>query len=255
MVSSHASEETSVREGLAALARRVQTAGLVVATDGNVSARLRGGRFLITPTGVRKDAVTPESLVLCGASGSPCEARGNRPSSEVRMHVAIYEERSDVRVICHAHPPTAVALSLAGKEIAACLLPEILIAVGRVVTAPYSTPTSADQARAVRLPAREADAIVLDRHGSVTLGRTFDEAFHHLERLEWSARVTRDAWLVAGGAAGLQRLAPAEVEQLLEVRAKLQGKTRPDPCNLCGVCVAETRDAPAGSGARLGLLG
>jgi len=236
----HPTDEAAVRAGLAALAARVQAHGYVVATDGNCSARLPGGRFLITPSGVEKGNVRPQDLVLCLADGSPADPAGPGPSSEVRTHVAAYDERPDVQVVVHAHPPAAVALTLAGREVAACLLPEVLIAVGKVATAAYGTPTTRAQADAVRRVARDANAIVLDRHGSVTLGRSFAEAFWLLERLEWSARVTRDALLLAGQA-GMQRLPPGEVERLLDVRARLTGEPRRDPCNLCGACVGGAR--------------
>jgi L-fuculose-phosphate aldolase len=228
-----------IREDLASLAQRVQREGYVVATDGNCSARLPDGNVVITPSGVRKGDVQPEDLVLCAPDGRVLErGRGDRgPSSELKLHLTVYRVRDDVQVICHAHPKTAVALSLAGLEVASCLLPEILIAVGKLSTAPYGTPTTQAAADAVRLVCRDAQAIVLDRHGSVTLGRSFDEAFHLLERLEWAAQVTRDARQLAGPD-GLKRLPTGEVERLLDVRAQLSGEPRREPCNLCGTCIA-----------------
>ncbi|MFC1707649.1 class II aldolase/adducin family protein [Planctomycetota bacterium] len=173
--------EAALRDALAALSRRIQEHGYVVATDGNCSARMDDGRFLITPSGVRKGEVGASDLVLCNADGGPLEPPHAVPSSEARLHAVIYAERPDVGVVCHAHPTVTVALSLAGQEVAACLLPEILIAVGTVATATYGTPTTKRAAEVVRRVCRGANAIVLDRHGSVTLGRDCREAFHCLE--------------------------------------------------------------------------
>lgn len=209
--------------------------GYVVATDGNVSARLPGGRLLVTPSGVPKGEVRPEDFVLADARGEPLDAR-QRCSSEIRLHVAAYEERPDVCVVCHAHPPTCVAFSLAGLEIASCILPEIVIAVGTMPTSPYATPTTPHAANAIRALVKTADAIVLDRHGSVTVAADARRAFWLLERMEWAARVT----LMARQLGNVKQLGKPEIDELLEVRAKLGGKPRREPCNLCGACVAGT---------------
>jgi L-fuculose-phosphate aldolase len=210
--------------------------GYVVATDGNVSARLEGGRLLVTPSGVPKGELAPADFVVADAKGRPLDAGGPPVSSEIRLHVAAYQERPDIGVVCHAHPPTAVAFSLAGIEIASCILPEIVLAVGNVATAPYATPTTQAAAEAIRGVIRSCDAVVLDRHGSVTVGRDARAAFWLLERLEWAARVT----LMARQLGAVKTLPRGEIERLLEVRAKLGGRPRREPCNLCGACVAGT---------------
>jgi L-fuculose-phosphate aldolase len=231
-----ARSEADLRRDLADLCRRMAQGGYVVATDGNVSARLGDGRLLVTPSGAAKGELGPADFVLANERGEPLDP-ATRVSSEVRLHVAVYEERPEVRVVCHAHPPTAVAFSLAGIEVASCILPEIVIAVGELPTAPYATPTTQAAADVVRPLVRGgADAVILDRHGSVTLARDARAAFWLLERLEWAARVT----LMARQLGGVQKLPKGEVERLLEVRAKLSGKPRREPCNACGACVAGT---------------
>jgi L-fuculose-phosphate aldolase len=209
--------------------------GYVLATDGNVSARLAGGRLLVTPSGVPKGELRPEDFVLADEKGAPLDPRRSC-SSEIRLHVAAYEERPDIGVVCHAHPPTCVAFSLAGIEIASCILPEIIIAVGSLATAPYATPTTAAAADAIRSLVRGCDAIILDRHGSVTVAPDARRAFWLLERMEWAARVT----LMARQLGNVRTLPKPEVERLLEVRAKLSQKPRREPCNLCGACAAGT---------------
>ena len=223
-----------VREDLAALARRVQRHGYVVATDGNCSARLPDGNLLITPSGVRKGDVEPEDLVLCAPDGAVLEPGPNfrSPSSELKLHLTVYRERKDVRVICHAHPKTAVALSLAGLEVASCLLPEILIAVGKLSTAPYGTPTTQAAADAVRFVCQDAQAIVLDRHGSVTLGTNLMDAYKKLDMLEHTARIL---WLAHMARGGLAPLPDESVRKLLETRAMLGIKTRNTLETRCGM--------------------
>lgn len=233
--------EADLRRDLADLCRRMYAGGYVVATDGNVSARLGDGRMLVTPSGACKGDLGPGDFILADMQGRPLDPAGPRPSSEIALHVAAYEERPDVRVVCHAHPPTAVAFSLAGEEIAACILPEIVIGVGNVATAPYATPATRATADVCRPLFQTCDAIILDRHGSVTVARDARAAFYLLERVEWAARVT----LMARQLGHVRTLPKGEVEKLLAVRARLSGAPRRDPCNLCGACVAGTMPFPA----------
>jgi L-fuculose-phosphate aldolase len=231
-----AATEADLRGELAEVCRLMYRQGYIVATDGNVSARLGEDRLLVTPSGLCKGDMEPGDFVLADLRGEPIDPAGRRPSSEIRLHVAIYEERRDVRAVVHAHPPTCVAFSLAGIEVANCILPEIVIGVGEMRMAPYATPTTQAAADVVRPLVRSCDAIILDRHGSVTVGRDVRSAFYALERIEWAARVTH----LARQLGRVLTLPKPEVERLLEVRSKLTGRARRDPCNLCGACVAGT---------------
>ena len=89
--------------------------GYVVSNDGNVSVRVEPDKVLITPSGVGKGRMTPDMLVLCDLQGNVL-AGTRYPSSESKMHLMIYRERSDVMSVVHAHPlspqpfPSAAAL-------------------------------------------------------------------------------------------------------------------------------------------------
>ncbi|GIW71019.1 MAG: aldolase [Planctomycetota bacterium] len=192
--------EAELREQLVAAGALLERRGLIVATDGNLSARLPDGRLLVTPAGSRKGALRPEELVLCDPDGAPLGA-GARPSSEVRMHARLYAVRPEAGAVVHAHPPAVVALSLAGRQIAAAALPEVAEGIGEVALAPYAHPGTETLARRVAEAARQAEAVVLERHGALTLGRTVEEALLRMERLAWAGEVTLLACAAAGGAA------------------------------------------------------
>lgn len=229
--------EEDLRRRLAEVCWKLYARGYVVATDGNVSCRLPDGRLLVTPSGFCKGDLRPGDFVFTDLSGAPLDPRAPRPSGEIRLHVAAYEERADISCVLHAHPRTAVAFSLAGVELAACLLPEIVIGVGDIGTAPYATPTTQRAADAIRGLVKTCDAIILDRHGSVSVGPTIEHAYRNLERLEWAAEVTK----MARDLGGVKALPKGEVERLLEVRAKYIGEPRREPCNLCGGCLGTAR--------------
>src|SRR5207237_8203939 len=121
----------------------------------------------------------PGDFVVTDMKGAPLDPAAPKPSAELRLHLAAYEERPEVACVLHAHPKTAVAFSLAGVELAACVLPEIVIGVGNIATADYATPTTERAASAIRGLIKTCDAIILDRHGSVTVGKTVRQAFHN----------------------------------------------------------------------------
>lgn len=235
--SGHGKDEATLRRELTEVGHRTYRAGFAMATDGNLSHRLDGRRvdggcYLISPSGVCLGEIEPEDFVVIAADGRPVERHVERPpSSEYQMHLAIYETREDVDAILHSHPPIAIGLTVAGEVIAGCVLPEVIVGLGNIPTVPYSTPTTADTAEAVRAMIPRRDALMLDRHGSVTVDRTIVGAFRKLEKLEHAAHVT----LVAKQMGRIRQLPPEEVSKLLGMRERLGLPPIIPGCNDCGL--------------------
>lgn len=176
-----------VRIGAIAYAR-----GLLTSNDGNLSIRLPDGNILITPAGLCKGRLTPEDLLIVSPEGTIIEAAPNtglRPTSEQPMHLAALRLRPEMHAVLHAHPPYAVALTVAGYPIRDDLLPEVRMALGRVPTTEIALPSSPENAAAIRAHLGQNNALMLAQHGSLTLGKTLEEALIHLERLEHAAKV------------------------------------------------------------------
>lgn len=210
--------------------------GYIAAMDGNVSARLDDERVLVTPTGMHKGFIREDDLVITDLHGKLL--RGSKhPSSEFLMHELAYAQRDDVGAVVHAHPPITVALALAGVSLAQCVLSETCLVLGPILTAPYSTPTTEEVPQVLLPYVRQANAIVMDRHGAITLGRTLDEAYNRLEAMEHAAKITHAARALGPVAP----LPPVEVDKLQELARKLGIPRAPDPCTLCNAC-------PNGSG-------
>jgi L-fuculose-phosphate aldolase len=135
----------------------------------------------------------------------------------------------------HAHPPTAVALSIAGISLARCLLPEVVLALCLIPTTDYATPSRAEGAAVIRDLIARYDAVVLRRHGSLTVGTSPVDAYLKLEKLEATAVITKT--LVQLGHD--HPLPPEEVDKLVAWR-EAQGLMKPgqaeDLCRECGVC-------------------
>jgi L-fuculose-phosphate aldolase len=162
--------------------------GFIASSEGNVSVRLDSNRILVTPRGVHKGFLRPEHVVVTDLEG--CQLSGElSPSSELQIHLLVYQERRDVTAVVHAHPTMAIACSLTGMSLADGVLPEVIVGLGAIPTAPYSTPGTKEAAEAIRLLIRQFDAIILARHGSVTVGKNLLDAYSKLEMLEHSARI------------------------------------------------------------------
>ena len=83
---------------------------------GNVSARFEDG-FLITPSGLAYDRLTPSDIVFVGLEGTSTDAL--RPSSEWRMHCDIYRSGNEAGAVLHSHSTFATALSCLRLDIPA----------------------------------------------------------------------------------------------------------------------------------------
>jgi len=185
----------AARAALTEIGRRIWVKGFAAANDGNLSVRLGPGRFLTTATGSIKGFLAPEDLVVIDDAGRLVEGERN-PSSEIRMHLAVYEERPDIDAVVHAHPPTATGFATAGVDLDACVLPEIVATLGRVPTVPYGTPATPELADAVRPVVRSGHACLLANHGAVAYDVDPFAAYYHLERLEHYARILLTARLL-----------------------------------------------------------
>jgi L-fuculose-phosphate aldolase len=207
--------EMALRREICLIGRTMYDRGLVVACEGNVSARLGPDRILVTPTGMPKGGLTPDSLVVSDLTGAVvCGAR--RPSSEIRMHLLYYRARPDVMAVCHAHPPTATGFAAAGRALEQPILPEVIIGLGTVPLAAYGTPGTRELCAALEPLVEKHDAILLENHGVVTCGPTLAVAFQHLETVEQLARVL----LTAESLGGPRLLTGVQVQRLIAATSR-----------------------------------
>lgn len=163
--------------------------GLVLASGGNLSARLPGGdAFVITATGTWLDDLTAEDWTVMSMAGEILS--GNpAPSSEWRLHWRTYQVRPDVASVVHLHPQTAVVLDALGHPIRLLTLDHQLY-VRRVTRVPFLPNGSDELACAAAEAARESDAIILANHGCSTLGDTVRMAYRRALNLEEAAQNT-----------------------------------------------------------------
>ncbi len=233
------------RRDLIEICRRLHARGWIAAADGNVSVRLARDRLLTTPTGLHKGYLDERQLVICDLEGRHVSG-SHQASSEIAMHLAVYQDRPDVEAIVHAHPTYCVAFSLAGVTLAQCLLPEVVFTLGGIPTTEYCAPTTDDVPREVRKLIRDYDAMILDRHGSLTVGADVFDAYNKLERMEHVAQITH----AAAQLGELRPLSREQIERLLDIGADMGLKPRKVelPCEQCNACAhgqLPRRDADA----------
>jgi L-fuculose-phosphate aldolase len=162
-----------IRTEIIRIAQELDAAGLVPNKSGNVSSRVADG-FLITPTGVPYRDLTPDQIVVLEMAGEPA-AGGWRPSSEWRMHAAIYAARSDVQAVVHTHSPHATALACAGRGIPPFHY-MIALAGGDIRCTPYCTFGTAELAESAVQGLVGRRAALLGNHGVMAAGSSLREA-------------------------------------------------------------------------------
>jgi L-fuculose-phosphate aldolase len=207
-------QESHFRHEIVQVCRMLHRKNYLAATDGNVSVRL-GDRVLVTPSGLNKGLMEADQVITLDLQGRVLMGEGS-PTSEIRMHLLAYELRPDVQAVVHAHLPYATACTLAEIDLLEPILPEVVITLGGIPTAPYATPGTEEVPEAIREFIREYDAILLSRHGAMTVGRDVMDAYNKMEKLEHTARVVLAARLQGP----LPPLPPAEVEKLRRLGEK-----------------------------------
>jgi L-fuculose-phosphate aldolase len=226
------SEET-LRADIVEVGRRLYARGMVASNDGNISVRLDDGRLLTTPKGVSKGFMKPEMLVITDLQGK--KLKGSRePSSEVLMHVVVYEDRPDVTAVVHAHPPTATGFAVAGIALDRAVLAEVVTTLGGIPIAEYGTPSTRELADAVRRYIKVHDGLLLANHGALTVGGDLFGAYFKMETIEHFARISLVARLL-----GREHLLSKEEVLRLQGLRGMYGIAAPAP-----ICVDGESEVP-----------
>lgn len=163
--------EEDPRPALIATARALDAAGFMPSKSGNVSLRTTRG-FWITPAALPYAALTAEDLVECAAEDGSVLTGQRRPSSEWRLHAAIYAARPDARAIVHTHSPMATALSCARRAIPPFHYMVALAGGTDIPCSDYATFGTAELAEAAARAIEGRRACLLANHGVVAIGST-----------------------------------------------------------------------------------
>ncbi|QHS53819.1 class II aldolase/adducin family protein [Edaphobacter sp. 12200R-103] len=190
-------------------------------SSGNLSVRMDSDTILVTPTGCSKYLVKTDDMVLVDLEGRKI-AGSRQPTSEIGIHLAIYNLRPDVNSVVHAHPPVATGFACAGKALDVPLCSEAVMTLGPVPLAPYATTGTAELAASMAPLIPDHTAILMANHGAVAYGESLLDAFLKMETVEHFAHIC----LVANQLGSPCPLEEPAVGQLHEARAKYLRNSR-----------------------------
>lgn len=210
-----------IKSKIVSICRKLNQKNYLASADGNVSYRISDRQILITPSGVNKSEMEPSQIALMTSQNQILEGM---PSSERLMHLEIFKRCPKAKAVVHAHPPIAIAWTIAQpnlRELPAECMSELILAVGRIPIIPYARPGTAEMGEALASYLPQHRVMILARHGALSWGEDLDEAYNGMERLEHSAQILKAA-LELGG---LSSLPTEEVTILREMRKKLGERT------------------------------
>ena len=183
--------EQQAREALVEYGRSLFLRGYSCGTSGNLSVRLPGGGYLMSPTNMSLGRLAGDGLSRLDADGH--HVAGAAPTKEAWLHLATYAARPHDHAVVHLHSTYAAALScrsdLDPDDAVPPLTPYVIMRVGRVALAPYSRPGDTTAAGAIRQLAAAHRAVLLANHGPVVAGRDLETAVSAAEELEETARL------------------------------------------------------------------
>ncbi len=243
--------EEQLRAEICEVGRRVYARGYVASNDGNISVRLDDRHLLATPKSVSKGFMTPDMMVVTDMEGR--KVAGHRDAStELKMHLAVYEVRPDVNAVVHAHPPLSTGFAVAGIPLNKSSLAEIIFSLGSVPIAEYATPSTQELPDAVKRYVTAHDGLLLANHGALTCGQDLMNAYFKMETMEHFAQIT----LVARQLGRENLISREEVDRLQGLRdfygIKSPAPICTDPSDVSGdAATCQFVEAPASDGPRI----
>ena len=157
--------------------------GLVARTWGNVSIRINENQMLITPSGKRYEDLGREDIVMVNIETHKYEG-DVKPSSEFKLHTAIYRSRPGINAVIHTHQMNASTVAAARREVPPILDDQAQIIGPDIKVAPYALPSTKKIVRGTIKALKGRMAALMANHGAVCIGRDLDEAFVFAQVLE-----------------------------------------------------------------------
>jgi L-fuculose-phosphate aldolase len=220
-----------IKQDICAIGDRLYKKGFAAANDGNISVRIGPNEVICTPTLISKGFMTPDDLCLVDMEGNQIGGRRKR-TSEVKLHLAIMQQRPDIKAVVHCHPPHATAFGVAREPIPQCVLPEVEIFIGEVPIAKYAIPGSEEFAQTVLPFVCKANVIILANHGTVSFGEDVERAYWWTEILDAYCRIL----MLAKGLGRISYFTEPEATALLGLKQQWGLKDPRTGMKDCDIC-------------------
>jgi len=208
--------EWGIKKEICEIGRRLYAQGFAAGNAGNISYRLSGNSVLCTPTQICKGFMKADDLCEVDMDGNQIAGKRKR-TSEILMHLEIYQADPSAKAVVHCHPLHATAFGVARVDIPTCILPEVEVFLGVVPRADYETPGGRRFAETVRPFVGKANTVVFSNHGTVSWGPTVERAYWYTEILDSYCRML----MLIKQFGSIQRLSEAKVRQLLAAKKRM----------------------------------
>lgn len=180
--------------------KRLLRENLVSGTWGNLSLRMDEQNMIITPSGKPYELLSPEDMVRVNYRTLSWDGE-SRPSSELKLHAAIYLDRKDVNAVIHTHQPNASTVAASRREVPPILDDMAQIIGPSVRVAAYALPNTKKIVRKTLRALSGRNAALMANHGAVCIGRDMEEAFLVCQVLEKACRAFIEAEFLGGAKA------------------------------------------------------
>jgi L-fuculose-phosphate aldolase len=205
-------------EDILDIGRRMYQKNYVAANDGNISCRVARDVIFVTPSGVSKGFMKAEQLVKMRLDGTVLQSGSLKPSSEVKMHLRLYNENPDIMGVTHAHPPVCTSFAVAGIGLDKAIYSEAVVNLGVIPCVQYELPGSQGIPDSIAPYCRDYNGVLLANHGALSWGSSLTEAFFRLESMEHYAMILMYTGSIIGRANTLSR---DQVDELIRIRERL----------------------------------
>ena len=202
----------------------IQRKGLIRGTSGNISLRSPDRKVIaITPSSIEYEDLTWDMIPLIDEEGKviECDAnetvlsKGYKPSSEVLMHTAVLKARTDADAVVHTHSKFSTLLSFMGQELPVMTIPMIAYFPAPAPIAPFELPGSAALAEAAVMGLGDrGSAVILEKHGLLTVGKTLEKALTCTEYIEEGAEYV---YLLRAAGVPVEGIDPARIQEMFEI--------------------------------------
>ncbi|MBI1321255.1 MAG: class II aldolase/adducin family protein [Candidatus Hydrogenedens sp.] len=176
---------------------RLLREGLVARTWGNVSVRLDDHRYIITPSGRTYEELQPEDMVIADYQTGKYEG-SIKPSTERKVHEALYRTRKDVGAVIHTHQTNASVVAAARREVPPILDDQVQLLGPTVRVADYALPSTRKMERVCVKALKGRNAALMANHGALCVGPTLEDAFVACVVLEKACKAFIEAEFLGG---------------------------------------------------------
>ena len=178
-----------MKEAVWSWAKQSYEEKLFAGTSGNLSVYdHEQGIMVITPTSVAYESIMPEDMVAMRLDGEVLEGT-YRPSSEWRMHAAVYREKPEVGAMIHTHSPYATAFAINHSNIPVALIEMVLFFGGDIPLAAFAVPGTWEVGEEAVKVLKERTACLLANHGVLTVGEDLKQAHLRAVYVEDAAKI------------------------------------------------------------------